>query len=245
MQDEPKIDYKTHAQPAGYAVPDARRPREARAGLGQGVAADESLRGHPRRIGGPPALRPARRPAVREQRHPHRPRRQQDPEGRRRQEQDRSRASTRRTCRAGIATACRSRCRSRRRTASTFPSRRRSGFARIYANEQIVRQKADFRRLGVLGDWDHPYTTMAFKNEADEIRTLRQDPREGLHLSRPEAGQLVLRLRQRARRSGSGIRGSRRHRGRRRVPDRRRRSGQARARRSALRRAAGAVRCWR
>ena len=45
-------------------------------------------------------------------------------------------------------------------------------FARIYANEQIVRQKADFRRLGVLGDWDHPYTTMDFKNEADEIRTL-------------------------------------------------------------------------
>jgi len=45
-------------------------------------------------------------------------------------------------------------------------------FARAYANEQIVRQKADFQRLGVLGDWDHPYTTMAYKNEADEIRTL-------------------------------------------------------------------------
>ncbi len=44
--------------------------------------------------------------------------------------------------------------------------------ARTYANEQIVKQKADFRRLGVLGDWDHPYTTMAFKSEADEIRTL-------------------------------------------------------------------------
>ena len=45
-------------------------------------------------------------------------------------------------------------------------------FARAYANEQIVRQKADFQRLGVLGDWDHPYTTMAYRNEADEIRTL-------------------------------------------------------------------------
>jgi isoleucyl-tRNA synthetase len=44
--------------------------------------------------------------------------------------------------------------------------------ARAYASEQIVRQKADFERLGVLGDWHHPYTTMAFKNEADEIRTL-------------------------------------------------------------------------
>ncbi len=43
---------------------------------------------------------------------------------------------------------------------------------RAYASEQIARQKADFQRLGVLGDWDHPYTTMAYGNEADEIRTL-------------------------------------------------------------------------
>ncbi len=44
--------------------------------------------------------------------------------------------------------------------------------ARAYANEQIAKQKEGFKRLGVLGDWEHPYTTMAFKNEADEIRTL-------------------------------------------------------------------------
>ena len=44
--------------------------------------------------------------------------------------------------------------------------------ARAYANEQIAKQKEGFKRLGVLGDWDHPYTTMAFKNEADEVRTL-------------------------------------------------------------------------
>ncbi|MBK6602804.1 MAG: isoleucine--tRNA ligase [Betaproteobacteria bacterium] len=44
--------------------------------------------------------------------------------------------------------------------------------ARAYAAEQIVQQKADFERLGVIGDWDRPYTTMAFKSEADEIRTL-------------------------------------------------------------------------
>ena len=53
-----------------------------------------------------------------------------------------------------------------------IPTEETQRFARAYANEQIVRQKADFRRLGVLGDWDHPYTTMAFRNEADEIRTL-------------------------------------------------------------------------
>ncbi|MFO1324209.1 MAG: isoleucine--tRNA ligase [Burkholderiales bacterium] len=44
--------------------------------------------------------------------------------------------------------------------------------ARAYATEQIGIQREQFKRLGVLGDWDHPYTTMAYKNEADEIRTL-------------------------------------------------------------------------
>ena len=43
---------------------------------------------------------------------------------------------------------------------------------RAFATEQIERQKQDFERLGVLGDWDNPYLTMAFRNEADEIRTL-------------------------------------------------------------------------
>jgi isoleucyl-tRNA synthetase len=43
---------------------------------------------------------------------------------------------------------------------------------RAYATDQIAMQKADFQRLGVLGDWDHPYTTMDYVNEANEIRTL-------------------------------------------------------------------------
>ncbi|HVJ75156.1 MAG TPA: isoleucine--tRNA ligase [Casimicrobiaceae bacterium] len=43
---------------------------------------------------------------------------------------------------------------------------------RAYATEQIAIQKRDFQRLGVLGDWDHPYTTMAYANEAEEVRTL-------------------------------------------------------------------------
>jgi isoleucyl-tRNA synthetase len=46
--------------------------------------------------------------------------------------------------------------------------------ARAYAEVQIERQKADFIRLGVLGEWDNPYKTMAFGNEADEIRALGQ-----------------------------------------------------------------------
>src|SRR5450830_394115 len=44
--------------------------------------------------------------------------------------------------------------------------------ARAYALEQIDRQRAGFIRLGVLGEWDNPYMTMAFGNEADELRAL-------------------------------------------------------------------------
>jgi len=43
---------------------------------------------------------------------------------------------------------------------------------RAFATEQIASQKKDFQRLGVMGDWDHPYLTMAYGNEADEIRVL-------------------------------------------------------------------------
>jgi isoleucyl-tRNA synthetase len=45
---------------------------------------------------------------------------------------------------------------------------------REYATVQIERQKADFIRLGVLGDWDHPYRTMDFQFEADTLRVLGQ-----------------------------------------------------------------------
>ncbi|MFY9327523.1 MAG: isoleucine--tRNA ligase [Georgfuchsia sp.] len=44
--------------------------------------------------------------------------------------------------------------------------------SRAYAAEQVARQKKDFIRLGVLGDWDNPYLTMDFKTEAAEIRAL-------------------------------------------------------------------------
>ncbi len=44
--------------------------------------------------------------------------------------------------------------------------------ARAYAAEQVERQKKDFIRLGVLGEWDNPYLTMNFRNEADELRAL-------------------------------------------------------------------------
>ena len=46
--------------------------------------------------------------------------------------------------------------------------------SRAYATEQIAQQMADFKRVGVLGDWDHPYRTMDFGNEANEIRALKK-----------------------------------------------------------------------
>jgi isoleucyl-tRNA synthetase len=46
--------------------------------------------------------------------------------------------------------------------------------SRAYATEQIAQQMADFKRVGVLGDWDHPYRTMDFGNEAGEIRVLKK-----------------------------------------------------------------------
>ncbi|UGB39079.1 isoleucine--tRNA ligase [Frateuria soli] len=43
---------------------------------------------------------------------------------------------------------------------------------REYAQEQVDGQRAGFRRLGVLGDWSHPYKTMDFRYEADMLRAL-------------------------------------------------------------------------
>lgn len=43
---------------------------------------------------------------------------------------------------------------------------------RDYAAQQVERQREDFVRLGVLGDWQRPYLTMDFRFEADIIRAL-------------------------------------------------------------------------
>ena len=41
---------------------------------------------------------------------------------------------------------------------------------REFAQKQVDRQREDFIRLGVLGDWDRPYLTMHPKYEADQLR---------------------------------------------------------------------------
>jgi isoleucyl-tRNA synthetase len=53
-----------------------------------------------------------------------------------------------------------------------LPADKARDLCRAYAAEQVERQKQDFIRLGVLGDWDRPYLTMNHQTEADEIRAL-------------------------------------------------------------------------
>ena len=43
---------------------------------------------------------------------------------------------------------------------------------RQFASKHIDLQRQDFIRLGVFGDWDHPYTTMSFDYEADIAQAL-------------------------------------------------------------------------
>ena len=60
-----------------------------------------------------------------------------------------------------------------------LPAGETQRLCRAYATEQIAKQKLDFQRLGVLGDWDNPYLTMACRIEADEIRGLGQLLKKG------------------------------------------------------------------
>jgi len=46
--------------------------------------------------------------------------------------------------------------------------------SRAYATEQIEQQREDFRRLGVLGDWERPYRTMDPANEAGQLRAFKR-----------------------------------------------------------------------
>ncbi|GAB1233739.1 isoleucine--tRNA ligase [Ferrigenium sp. UT5] len=60
-----------------------------------------------------------------------------------------------------------------------IPASRFRELCREYAKQQVERQKKDFIRLGVLGDWDQPYLTMDFQTEADIIRALGKIQEQG------------------------------------------------------------------
>ena len=79
--------------------------------------------------------------------------------------------------------ACRSNGRSRRRTTASKNKKKPDltdpaamiAFrqeCRAYAEHWLNVQRDEFKRLGVTGDWDHPYTTMAFFAEAQIAREL-------------------------------------------------------------------------
>ena len=50
---------------------------------------------------------------------------------------------------------------------------------RQYAEEQIQKQMTDFKRLGVMADWDHPYITLQHDFEAQEIRVFGEMYKNG------------------------------------------------------------------
>ncbi len=45
---------------------------------------------------------------------------------------------------------------------------------RVFAEHWIGVQRTQFKRLGVMGEWDHPYTTMDFRAEAVIVRELHK-----------------------------------------------------------------------
>jgi len=51
-----------------------------------------------------------------------------------------------------------------------IPKLSKRGACRTYAEKWIKTQKAEFKRLGVLGDWDNPYLTMTYDYEATIAR---------------------------------------------------------------------------
>jgi len=78
---------------------------------------------------------------------------------------------------------------------------------REYARAQVDRQREDFIRLGVIGDWEHPYLTMDFAFEAGIHPRARTHHRQRPCGAWPQAGALVQRLRFGVGRGGSGVHG--------------------------------------
>jgi isoleucyl-tRNA synthetase len=151
---EPRL--QNHSPSAGNGFSDARRPAQARAGHSGALGGRRFVRAAARKRQGPAAVRAARRPAVCQWRHP--PRCHGLPI---------EIAIEKKYGKVGVkldATAFRQKCRE-------------------YASEQIELQRRDFKRLGVIGDWDNPYRTLDFRFEANEIRALAKVIDNG-HLSR-------------------------------------------------------------
>lgn len=53
-----------------------------------------------------------------------------------------------------------------------IPAERFRELCRTYAQEQVIKQRADFIRMGIMGDWENPYLTMNPSTEAAIVRVL-------------------------------------------------------------------------
>jgi isoleucyl-tRNA synthetase len=65
------------------------------------------------------------------------------------------------------------------RIGQTLDARAFRQACRDYAASQVDGQREDFKRLGVLGDWEHPYLTMLPKYEAEQLRAFAGIIRNG------------------------------------------------------------------
>ena len=176
-----------HDQSAADRLSDEGRSGAARAGtaatLGASSASIERIREVAR---GRPPFRAARWAALRQRRDPSRPRGQQDSQGHRRQVAHAGWPRCAVSSRAGTATACRSSWRWKRNTAGRARSSMRAALSRrlpCVCECADRSQRSDFKRLGVFGDWEHPYLTMDPRYEAQQIRALGKIIRNG-HLYR-------------------------------------------------------------
>ena len=75
-----------------------------------------------------------------------------------------------------------------------------------YALSFVNKQKEQFKRLGVRGDWDNPYITLEPEYEAEQIRVFGEMVKKG-HIYRGKNHLLVADFRDRFGRSRNRISG--------------------------------------
>ncbi|GAP00099.1 isoleucine--tRNA ligase [Fructobacillus ficulneus] len=61
----------------------------------------------------------------------------------------------------------------------SMPKHEWRDLAKDFALEQVEKQKADFKRLGIMADWDHPYITLQPEFEAAQIRVFGKMAEKG------------------------------------------------------------------
>ena len=154
--------------PAAHRFSDARRPAAEGAGILARWQRDRiSTSACARHRPGAPEIRAARRPALRQRQYPYRPCAEQDPEG----PGDALAADARlrfQLC-AGLGLPRPAdRMEDRGAISRQGPQQGRCAGHRVPPGMPRLRraladvQREEFKRLGVTGDWDHPYSTMAF-----------------------------------------------------------------------------------